>query len=47
MPEDWQPALAEALKTQKLRTAVDDIAARFGVKRKDVYDAALALKSGG
>ena len=35
LPEDWQPALAEALKDQKLRSAVDDIAARFGVKRKD------------
>ena len=45
--DDWRPALVEALKEQKLRSAVDDIAARFGVKRKDVYNAALALKSGG
>lgn len=45
-PEDWQPALAEALKQAPLRSAVDEIAGRFGVKRKQVYDAALALKSG-
>lgn len=45
--KDWHPALVEALKEQKLRSAVDDVAARFGVKRKEVYNAALALKSGG
>ena len=44
-PEDWQPVLAEALKDQPLRSAVDAVAARFGIKRKQVYDAALALKS--
>lgn len=43
--EDWQAALAEAMSTQPLRAAVDDITARFGLKRKDVYDAALALKA--
>lgn len=42
---DWQAALAEALAGQPLRSAVDEIAARFGLKRKDVYDAALALKA--
>jgi 16S rRNA (cytidine1402-2'-O)-methyltransferase len=42
---EWQPALASALRDQPLRAAVDDIAARFGLKRKQVYDAALALKS--
>lgn len=41
---EWQPALAEALKTQRLREAVDAIAARYGLKRKEVYDAALALR---
>jgi 16S rRNA (cytidine1402-2'-O)-methyltransferase len=30
---------------QPLRAAVDEIAARFNLKRKDVYDAALALKA--
>ncbi len=42
---DWQPALAEALQSQQLRGAVDDIAARFGLKRKEVYHAALALRA--
>lgn len=41
---EWRPALAELLKTQPLRGAVDDIAARYGLKRKEVYDAALALR---
>jgi len=43
--EDWQAALQEAMKDQPLRAAVDDIAARYGLKRKEVYDAALALKN--
>jgi len=43
--EDWQAALDEALADQPLRGAVDEIAARFGLKRKDVYDAALARKA--
>ncbi|MBB4052370.1 16S rRNA (cytidine1402-2'-O)-methyltransferase [Devosia subaequoris] len=43
--EDWQAALAEAMNGQALRAAVDEIAARFGLKRKEVYDAALALKN--
>jgi 16S rRNA (cytidine1402-2'-O)-methyltransferase len=42
--EDWQAALAEAMHNQPLRAAVDEVAARFGLKRKEVYDAALALK---
>lgn len=41
---DWQPALVDALAEMPLRAAVDEIAARFGIKRKLVYDAALALK---
>jgi len=28
-----------------LRAAEDDIAARYGIKRKEVYDAALRLKA--
>lgn len=43
--EDWQSALAQAMESQPLRAAVDEIAARFGLKRKDVYDAALAIKN--
>src|SRR5690606_30833137 len=38
---DWQAALAESLAGQPLRAAVDEITARFGLKRKEVYDAAL------
>lgn len=43
--EDWQAALAEAMADQPMRGAVDEIAARYGLKRKEVYDAALALKA--
>ncbi len=43
-PDDWRPALVAALADKPLRAAVDEIAASFGVKRKQVYDAALAVK---
>lgn len=43
--QDWQAALVNAMENQPLRAAVDEVAARFGLKRKDVYDAALALKN--
>jgi len=43
--EDWQAALASALETEPLRAAVDAVSARFGLRRKEVYDAALALKA--
>lgn len=42
---DWQAALAEALTTAPLRIAVDAITQKFGLKRKQVYDAALSLKA--
>jgi 16S rRNA (cytidine1402-2'-O)-methyltransferase len=42
---DWQAALVAALEGQKLRVAVDEIATAYSLKRKDVYDAALALKA--
>ena len=42
---EWQAALAGALATMPLRTAVDDITARYGLNRKQVYDAALAFKA--
>jgi 16S rRNA (cytidine1402-2'-O)-methyltransferase len=42
---DWQAALAAALVAQPLRAAVDEVTARYGLKRKEVYDAALALKA--
>ena len=41
----WQAALAEAMAGQPLRAAVDEVADRFGLKRKLVYDAALARKA--
>ena len=41
---DWQNALGMAMEDQPLRAAVDEIASRFGLKRKEVYDAALRLK---
>ena len=43
---DWQAALAAAMESQPLRAAVDEVSRRFGLKRKEVYDAALALKAG-
>ncbi len=41
----WQAALAGEMADQPLRAAVDAIAERYGLKRKEVYDAALALKA--
>lgn len=43
--EDWQAALAEAMDTLSLREAVDAVAERFGLPRKQVYSAALARKT--
>ncbi len=42
---DWQAALLEALADQPLRAAVEAVTAKFGLKRKQVYDAALSLKA--
>jgi len=41
---DWQAALGEAMADQPLRAAVDQVAEHYGLKRKEVYDAALRLK---
>lgn len=41
----WKEALEEALKAQPLRTAVDEISRTYQVRRKQVYDEALKLKS--
>lgn len=43
---DWEKALAVSMAEMPLRAAVDEIAAHFGLKRKQVYDAALAIKAG-
>ena len=42
---DWRAALVEAMQREPLRAAVDEVTATFSLKRKDVYDAALALKA--
>lgn len=42
---DWRAALTAALEDQPLRAAVNEITEAFSLKRKDVYDAALALKA--
>ena len=42
---DWQAALSDAMAGQPLRAAVDEITARYALKRKEVYDAALRLKA--
>jgi 16S rRNA (cytidine1402-2'-O)-methyltransferase len=42
---DWQAALQAEMAGQPLRVAVDEVTRRFGLKRKEVYDAALALKA--
>ena len=42
---DWQAALLAAMAEQPLRAAVDAVTEQFGLKRKEVYDAALALKA--
>lgn len=44
---EWRAALEKALEAQPLRGAVDEVAERFGLKRKLVYDAALALRDRG
>lgn len=41
---NWEDALDEALAILPLRQAVDDVAAKFSLKRKQVYNAALARK---
>ena len=43
---DWQEELVEALKDAPLRAAVDAITEKYKLKRKEVYNAALALKAG-
>ncbi|MEQ8167088.1 MAG: 16S rRNA (cytidine(1402)-2'-O)-methyltransferase, partial [Alphaproteobacteria bacterium] len=42
---DWEAALTEAMGQMPLRAAVDQVSVQFGLKRKQVYDAALALKA--
>lgn len=44
---DWEAALISAMEDMPLRAAVDEIAGKFSIKRKQVYDRALAIKSDG
>lgn len=43
--EDWMSALKAELDEGSLREAVDSVTAQFNLKRKQVYNAALALKN--
>ncbi|MCD7058467.1 16S rRNA (cytidine(1402)-2'-O)-methyltransferase [Pelagibacterium xiamenense] len=42
---DWQDELATLMSEKPLRAAVDDVAQKFGLRRKEVYNAALGLKA--
>jgi 16S rRNA (cytidine1402-2'-O)-methyltransferase len=42
---DWQGTLAQRMADQPLRAAVDAVTEQYGLKRKEVYDAALRLKA--
>lgn len=44
-PDEWREALRLAMTQMPLKTAVAEIAARYGLRRNEVYDAALALKA--
>ncbi|PZX11611.1 16S rRNA (cytidine(1402)-2'-O)-methyltransferase [Celeribacter halophilus] len=43
---DLETALAEALETMTVKDAAADVAARYGLKKRDVYQMALAIKEG-
>ena len=43
--EEIEAALLTALKTQPTKTAANEIAARFGLPRREVYELALTLKA--
>lgn len=45
-PADLDAALIAALRTQSVKQAAADIAERFGLPKRDVYQRALALKDG-
>ena len=46
-PEVVRKALAEAMKAQKLKDAAAEVADRFGVSKRDVYQMGLDLKGRG
>ena len=43
--EDVESALRSALKTQKVKSAAAEVAAGFGLSRRDVYQMALAMEA--
>jgi 16S rRNA (cytidine1402-2'-O)-methyltransferase len=43
---DLETALAEALEAMTVKDAAADVAARYGLKKRDVYQMALAMKEG-
>ncbi|WP_417239918.1 16S rRNA (cytidine(1402)-2'-O)-methyltransferase [Celeribacter halophilus] len=43
---DLETALAEALEAMTVKDAAADVAARYGLKKRDVYQMALAMKVG-
>ncbi len=44
-PEKVEQALREALKTRNLRDAASDVASRFGVSRRDIYQLGIKIGS--
>lgn len=44
-PDAWQADLAEELRTKSLRDAVDDVARKYGLRRRQVYEHALTLQN--
>lgn len=44
-PEKVEQALKEALKTRNLRDAASDVASRFGVSRRDIYQLGIKIGS--
>lgn len=43
-PQDVEAALREAMKTQRLKDAARDVADRFGVSRRDLYQLGLSFE---
>lgn len=44
-PEEVERALREALKTRNLRDAASDVASRFGLSRRDIYQLGIKIGS--
>ncbi len=44
-PDAWQAELADELRSKSLRDAVDEVAQRHGLRRRQVYEHALTLQN--